>query len=107
MDFILRSEEQRLQIQFSMARKFLLQSVSILKCVILCLTSFDWSKLKNTGGALTNTVSFESIAQDSTTTPPLFIKYFNNILKKYKYHLPYLTNCLIFRDNKYNMAENA
>jgi hypothetical protein len=45
--------------QFSMARKFMLQplrryNVNILKCVILHLTRHDWSKLKNTGGARTS-----------------------------------------------------
>ncbi len=109
MDLILRSIERMLQTQLSMARTFKLQvlrryNVKLSKMRNFTLDTQRPDKLKSAGWRRTNNPWIYSprLYHRATGTHTE-----NRILNIHKYFLPHLTDCVIFRANKYKVAENA
>ncbi len=110
MDLILRSIERMLQTQLSMARRFKLQVLRRYNIKFSKMRNFmletPWlNKLKSTGGWRTNILQICSprLYHCATSTHTIKAKF----LHRYRYFLPYLTSCVIFRANRYKVVENA
>ncbi len=96
MDLILRSKERMLQTQLSSAHRFKLQVLGRYNVKFYKMRKFPletpWlHKLKSTGGRWTNILWISSPGLYHHTT-----WFTSKILNKYKYFLPYLSDCVIF-----------
>jgi hypothetical protein len=101
MDLILHSIGRMLQTQLSMAR---------FKLQVLRRYNVKFSKMRNFTLDMLRLEANQQPLDLQPKTLPLrhwYTRDESRILNKYKYFLPHLTDCIIFRANKYKVAENA